>query len=66
MVTLKHLDSKASDENSFIDQTHDFRYNGLVFYFGKLHSSLVKRISRVDNILIVETKNSTYTFEDVK
>lgn len=62
---LVSIDNKNSVGNEFIGKTADFRYDGRVFYFSSLYSSLVQDIERNDITLTVTTRNSVYVFEDV-
>ena len=49
--------------NSHIGKTHRFDFNGTVFYFGSIRSSTVKSITIEDDTMIVQTRNTKYTFK---
>lgn len=60
---LIEVDNKESKGFSFIGVVGKFTYYGKVFYFSNLYSSTVKSITVNEDVMIVVTKNTTYTFK---
>lgn len=56
------IDNKESKGYSEIEMTHDFIFDGNVFYFGNIRSSRVRHITIDCDNVVIKTKNSTYTF----
>ena len=60
---LVDLDNKESYGVNHIDDIDFFEFNGSVFYFSGMRSSKVRQITINEDEMIVQTKNSTYTFK---
>ena len=41
-------------------------YNGIIFLFSHMQSSIVQEYKKVDDKLIIQTKNTKYTFQEQK
>lgn len=63
---LVDVSNMESIGNRQILNTHKFDFDGNVFYFGDIRSSRVRQITIDDDVMIVQTKNSTYRFEKEK
>lgn len=66
MFKLNAINNESSLGNIEVGNTHEFRYDGTMFYFGSIHSSRVKSINVIDGDLEVTTNNSVYIFVKVK
>lgn len=64
MIKLVKLSNKESAGNAFVGKTLNFSFDGRIFYFGALYSSLVKSIVKDGSKMTVTTRNSVYEFED--
>ena len=61
---LEDLDNKESAGQQFVGRVDRFKYDGFRFYFGSLYSSYVLSIvSDMEGSMVVNTKNSVYTFK---
>ena len=63
MFKLIRIDNKESAGADFVGEIGNFSFNGNIFFFCNLRSSKVEIINRIDDELIVKTKNSKYVFE---
>jgi len=66
MFKLNGINNNTSVGNVEVGKTHEFNYDGVMFYFGSIHSSRVKSINVIDGDLEVTTKNSVYIFVKVE
>ena len=64
-VKLIACDNPISAGAKFIGREAKFSYHGGKFFFSSLYSSTVKSIVRDEGRLLVQTRNTLYTFEDV-
>ena len=65
MYKMIGIDNPGSAGAALLNQEHDFNFHGVAFYFGTIQSSRVNSIVIEDNTMIVQTKNTKYTFRRV-
>lgn len=65
MYKLEHLDNQQSAGQSAVGKEAKFHYDGHRFLFGSIISSTVKEITKDEDIMVVTTRNSVYTFKEV-
>lgn len=65
MFKLIGVDNHQSYGTREVGHTGNFTYDGNMFYFNTMHSSTVESINKIDDELIVQTKNSKYIFKKV-
>ena len=63
---LLSIDNNTSKGNTVIGEIDYFKYDGIRFYFATMTSSPVKSINKTNDELLVQTKNSLYTFKESK
>ncbi len=62
MFKLISIDNQISKGSREVGKTNEFNYDGNVFHFGSIQSSRVKSIIAHQEVLIVVTQNTLYTF----
>ena len=60
---LVACDNKTSAGMAFVGKEARFSYDGSRFYFSSLYSSRVATISNINGMMLVQTRNTLYTFE---
>lgn len=62
MIEISNKESAGINE---LNNTHQFEYDGRVFYFGSIRSSLVESIFRTNDQISIKTRNTVYLFKEV-
>lgn len=64
LLRMTSCNNPTSVGNRFVGSVAQFNYNENNFTFGSMYSSTVNSIVRTDNIITIETQNTTYVLED--
>lgn len=60
---LISVSNETTYGNNCVGIVSNFNFNGEVFYFDEMKSSKVKSISVSSELMLVQTKNTLYTFK---